>query len=600
MKEVVLRKDVDINETWDLSSLFKDDKDYSESLARLVKSVKEFKNRYEGKIEGSKDINKALDAYRPILELFGQLGSYASLSVEVDLTNMANKERLMSFAKVQAELMADLSFLESEILQLDMAIIEEALEESEENRVYLEELKRQKPHQLSKEEEKILSSLSAILDKPYELYGDIKFGDTKFEKFQVAGKEYEMNYNTFEGVYESYSDVDVRRKAFEVFSKGIRDHQVATAANYNTHIQTEKILSSLRGYDSVFDYLLARQNISRDLYDRQIDVIMEELAPHMRKYAKLLQEIHGLDKMTYADLKIDVDPEYEPEVSFDMAKNYVLDGLSVLGDEYNQILQDAFNNRWIDYARNQGKRTGAFCSSPYGVNSFVLMFFNGGMDQVMTLAHELGHAGHFQLAGKNQNIYNTRTSMYFVEAPSTTNEIILENYLLAKADDDRMKRWVLTQMVAKTYYHNFVTHFLEAAFQREVYRLADKGQDVHHEILNDIYRKVLKDFWGDAVEITDGAELTWMRQPHYYMGLYPYTYSAGLTIGTQMANKIISQGDEVAKNWVEVLKLGGSLDSYNLALKAGVDISTDQPLKDTIAYIGSLIDEIEEITKKIG
>ena len=228
------------------------------------------------------------------------------------------------------------------------------------------------------------------------------------------------------------------------------------------------------------------------------------------------------------------------------------------------------------------------------------MFFNGGMDQVMTLAHELGHAGHFQLAGKNQNIYNTRTSMYFVEAPSTTNEIILENYLLAKADDDRMKRWVLTQMVAKTYYHNFVTHFLEAAFQREVYRLVDKGQDVHHEILNDIYRKVLKDFWGDAVEITDGAELTWMRQPHYYMGLYPYTYSAGLTIGTQMANKIISQGDEVAKNWVEVLKLGGSLDSYNLALKAGVDISTDQPLKDTIAYIGSLIDEIEEITKKIG
>ena len=161
-----------------------------------------------------------------------------------------------------------------------------------------------------------------------------------------------------------------------------------------------------------------------------------------------------------------------------------------------------------------------------------------------------------------------------------------------------MKRWVLSQMISKTYYHNFVTHLLEAAYQREVYKIIDQGGSVQADTLNSIYKKVLSDFWGDSVELTPGAELTWMRQPHYYMGLYSYTYSAGLTIGTQVARKILDQ-PEVADNWLKALSMGGSKTFSELAQMAGVDISTDAPLRDTIAYIGSLIDEMERLTKKL-
>ena len=359
-------------------------------------------------------------------------------------------------------------------------------------------------------------------------------------------------------------------------------------------------MATLRGFDSVFDYLLDRQKVSRELYDRQIDVIMEELAPHMRKFARLIKEIYQLDEVRYEDLKLEVDPTYAAKVTYDEAKQYILEGLAPLGEGYLNIMKEAFDNRWIDYAETIGKRTGAFCSSPYGANSFILMFFTEDMNDCMTLAHELGHAGHFQLAYKHQNILDGRPSMYFVEAPSTTNELLVEFYLKNKAGDDlRMKRWISSQMVAKTYYHNFVTHLLEAYFQREVYRLVDAGKSLDADTLNRLFKETLAKFWGPEVVLTEGAELTWMRQPHYYMGLYSYTYSAGLTIGTQVA-KMIQKDSSVASNWVEVLKMGGTKSAEELAKAAGVDVSTDAPLKDTIATIGDLIDEIVDITKQLN
>ena len=210
----------------------------------------------------------------------------------------------------------------------------------------------------------------------------------------------------------------------------------------------------------------------------------------------------------------------------------------------------------------------------------------------LTLAHELGHAGHFYLAHQEQNIFDSRPSMYFVEAPSTMNELLLVNYLLEKTEDPGMKRWVLSSIVGRTYYHNFVTHLLEAHYQREVYRIVDEGGSLSAPLLHQLKRETLEKFWGDAVRLNEGAELTWMRQPHYYMGLYPYTYSAGLTIATEVSRRIMNEGEKAVEDWRQVLKAGGTKSPQELARMAGVDVSTEQPLMNTIEYIGQLIDEI--------
>ena len=392
----------------------------------------------------------------------------------------------------------------------------------------------------------------------------------------------------------------MRRAAFDAFSKKIKEYENVTAAAYNTNVQTEKTMATLRGFDSVFDYLLFGQKVSRELYDRQIDLITEKLAPHMRKYAKLIQKVHGLDKMTFADLKLPVDPSYAPEVTIEASREYIEKGLSILGEDYVRMVRTAYEERWVDFAQNKGKSTGGFCASPYGKNSFILMTWNNKMSDVFTLAHELGHAGHFKSCNSTQSIFDTEVSSYFVEAPSTMNELLMAHYLLKTGDDKRFRRWVLTCMIGNTYYHNFVTHLMEAAYQREVYKLVDAGGSVQADTLSNIMRDTLQKFWGDAVEINEGAELTWMRQPHYYMGLYSYTYSAGLTVATQMCKRIEREGDGAIEDWKKVLAAGSTLAPVELAALAGIDITTDAPLLDTIETIGEMIDEICKLTEELG
>lgn len=179
------------------------------------------------------------------------------------------------------------------------------------------------------------------------------------------------------------------------------------------------------------------------------------------------------------------------------------------------------------------------------------------------------------------------------------NELLLGHYLLKTSDDKRFRRWVLGAMIGNTYYHNFVTHLMEAAYQREVYQIVDAGGSVQAETLSGIMKETLQKFWGDAVELTEGAELTWMRQPHYYMGLYSYTYSAGLTIATEMCKRIEKEGQTAVEDWKKVLAAGSTKTPVELAALAGIDITTDAPLLDTIETIGSMIDEICELTEEL-
>lgn len=255
-------------------------------------------------------------------------------------------------------------------------------------------------------------------------------------------------------------------------------------------------------------------------------------------------------------------------------------------------MKKALADRWVDLADNVGKSTGAFCSSPYGVHPYILITWQDTMRGAFVLAHELGHAGHFYLANKNQRIMNTRPSTYFVEAPSTLNEMLLGRHLLKKTQDKRMRRWVILQLLG-TYYHNFVTHLLEGEFQRRVYEAAEKGQPITAKMLCDLKGSVLSSFWGDAVTLDEGASLTWMRQPHYYMGLYPYTYSAGLTASTLVSQMIEEEGKPAVDRWISVLKAGGTKKPVDLLKDAGVDMTNPEAITKAVAYVGMLVEELE-------
>ncbi|MFI8611827.1 oligoendopeptidase F [Staphylococcus capitis] len=593
-----LRKDVPKQETWDLKDLFINDEAFYETLNQVFKSSKEFNSKYKNQLTNIENVERALKDYEDILVQLDRLYNYPELRVSVDTSNEEAQKVNAKLNTMSGKIAGLLSFVDSEIL----ALSEETLNELQEKTNYPHFFKRlhdRKPYQLSTEVEQVLATLTPTLRSPFELYGTTKSLDIDFESFEHNGVTYPLDYATFENEYEDHPDAEFRRKSFKTFSDAIRKYQNTTAATYNMQVQQEKIEADLRGYDSVIDYLLQEQEVTRDMFDRQIDVIMSDLAPVMQKYAKIIQRVHGLDKMRFEDLKISIDPSYEPDISIETSKEYIYGALNVLGDDYVNMLETAYNNRWIDFAQNKGKETGAYCASPYFTHSYVFISWTGKMAETFVLAHELGHAGHFKLAQDHQNLLESEASMYFVEAPSTMNEMLMANYLFNSSNDPKFKLWVIGSILSRTYYHNMVTHLLEAAYQRKVYQLVDEGESLTAPILNKIMLDVYETFFGNVVEMTDGVELTWMRQPHYYMGLYSYTYSAGLTIGTVVSQKIKNEGQPAVDNWLNTLKAGGSMSPVELAQTAGVDITTEAPLKATIKYISELVDELERLTDEI-
>ncbi|RIO22143.1 oligoendopeptidase F [Staphylococcus saprophyticus] len=592
------RSDVPKDETWDITELFSSDEAFYQVLDETLEAAKAFNKQYTERLNHAEMIEVALNAYSDILIQLDRMANYAELNLSVDTANEQAQTLSAKFSTSYGKIASELSFVVSEIIELSDTTLDELIKTSQYPH-FLTKIKAKKVYKLSPEVEKVLASLSPTFDGAFDLYGTTKMLDIDFESFEHNNQNYPLDYATFENEYEDNPDRGFRETSFKYFSDALRKYQHTTAATYNLQVQQEKIEADLRGYESVIDYLLQDQEVTRDMFDRQIDVIMSDLAPIMQKYAKLIKRVHGLDVMGFEDLKVSIDPNYEPEISIEDSKQYIYGALDVLGQDYLKMVEAAYEERWIDFAQNKGKDTGAYCASPYASHSYVFISWTGKMTETFVLAHELGHAGHFTLAQKHQNYLESEASMYFVEAPSTMNEMLMSNYLFKNSADPKFKRWVIGSIISRTYYHNMVTHLLEAAYQREVYTKVDNGESLTAPVLNQIMLDVYSQFFGDSVKLTEGTELTWMRQPHYYMGLYSYTYSAGLTIGTVMSQRIQTEGQPAVDAWLETLKAGGSKSPVELADIAGIDIRTDAPLKSTIGYIGKLVDELEMLTDEI-
>lgn len=588
------RHEIDVQLTWDTNLIFPDNQAYKDALASYKEQVEKFEKTYKGQLTEKASIVAALKEYEDLSILLSKLDHYAFLPLEVDKMNTELASLANEYELVRAFAIPKLSFLDTELGLLDEAVLNNLIAEQPQWKAFFEAIIRQKPHQLHPLQEELLANFAPTFGQPYNNYGVTKFEDMTFENFEANGQTLGNSYVLFENDYELSHDTEIRRNSAAGFYSTLKKYKNTTAATYLSHIKNEQIEARLRGFDNTIDFLLHRQNVSRDLFDRQIDVIMKELAPHMRRYVKLVAKAHGLDKITHADLKISLPSEYNQRITPEESKQFLIDCLGILGEDYVKMIEQSFDERWIDFAQNEGKATGGFCATLYDGPSYILLSWTGLMNEVLVLAHELGHAGHFQLA-KKQSILSYDPSLYFIEAPSTANEVLTCNTLLKNNQDPGFQAYLISELISRTYFHNMVTHLLEAAFQREVYTRLDNDEYLNGDILCQIKLDVIKEFWGEDFEIGDDAGLIWMRQPHYYIGLYPYTYSAGLTIGTAMAKQLEENPEEVVEKWLETLSLGASLSAQDLAKHAGVDVSTDQPLKETIAYVGSLVDKLESL-----
>ncbi|MFD1135151.1 oligoendopeptidase F [Paenibacillus urinalis] len=598
MSKILTRQEVDLEATWNLKDIFETKEAWEKELNDVQQDIFSV-TQYEGRLKEGPDVLLAcLTAQEELQGRISRVGAYAQLELAGDSINPENQIRAARARDAASSISSALSFVKSEILSLPDGMIEEYIEKQPALQDFersLGLLLKTKPHRLSAETEKVLTSFGDVLGAPYRIYERSKLADMTFRTAEDGrGEEVPVSFALYENKYVESADTDLRRNAFHAFSETLHRYRNTFAEAYGTEVKRQVIESRLRGYDSVTEMLLTPQQVTTEMYHNILDILQEELAPHMRRYAALKKKVLNLDEMTFADLKAPLDPDFSPGITYQEAGDLIKEALSILGPEYGEIVADAFANRWVDYADNAGKRTGAFCMSIPGVHSYILISWADNMRGAFTLAHEVGHAGHLMLANKYQRPTNSRPSLYFIEAPSTMNELLLADHLLQRSQDPRMRRWVISQLLG-TYFHNFVTHLLEGELQRQVYDLAMNNVPLTAVKLCELKGNILSSFWGEEVVIDEHAKLTWMRQPHYYMSLYPYTYAAGLTASTAVAQLIREEGQPAVDRWLEVLKAGGSMSPLELMKLAGVDMSRPDAIRSAAAYVGSLIDELESL-----
>ncbi|HWI64930.1 MAG TPA: oligoendopeptidase F [Symbiobacteriaceae bacterium] len=597
MQKRLTRPEVPAELRWSVEDLFPTREAWAAELAALEKEIARV-TAFKGRLgEGAGVLQACLDEQEAVAERIYRLYTYAGLKSAEDGSDAANQELELRAGAMAADAEAAFAFIKSELLALPEGAVARWMAENArlaELRPYIERLLAEKPYMLSPETEEAIAALGEIHHAPQTIYERAKSSDIAFESFTDGeGKVRELSFALYEEDYEGSVNAETRRSAFKAFSRGLNGFKHTLAATWATEVKQNVVMARLRKYPSATHMLLQPHQVSIEAYHNLHDIIQTELAPHMRRLVNLRKRVLGLDQMLYCDIEAPLDPSYEPGISREDASKLVVEALEVMGPEYSKIMRTALNERWVDWADNVGKSTGAFCASPYGAHSYILLTWTDNMRGAFTLAHELGHAGHFQLANRHQRLFNTDVSTYFVEAPSTINELLLGQHILAKSTDVRMRRWVILQFMA-TYHHNFVRHLLEGELQRRMYTLAEQGTPITANTLCEAKGAILDQFWGGAVTIDDGARLTWMRQPHYYMGLYPYTYSAGLTASTAMAQMIREEGEPAVQRWLSVLKAGGTKRPLDLLAMAGIDMSKPDPIRKAVAYVGSLVDELEK------
>ena len=590
------RAQVPVHLTWNLDDLFVSQAEWEAALEGVDAARAEV-GPYQGRLgDSAATLLACLDTVEAIQQRFIRVVTFAHLRNAQDGTDPHSQAAIARVAALGARLSASLAFVDSEILQLPDGVTEQFLATEPglaAHRIYLQDLLALRPHRLSADTEQVLASLGEVMGAPSMIYHRSKSSDIQFAPFTDAqGALHPNSFNTYESHYESHEDLDMRRGAWQSFSAGLKAYNHTYAATFATEVKKNVVLARLRQYPSTEAFLLQTHKIPLTLYHNILRIIQTELAPHMRRYARLRQRVLGLDKLMYCDIKAPLDPAFNPCMTYDDACGLILDALAVMGPDYCAFMRRALKERWVDRADNVGKSSGAFCASPYGVHPFILITWADSMRNVFTLAHELGHGGHFGLAMKHQRLVNTRPAMPFVEAPSIMNEMLLAHHILGQSHDPRMRRAIIMQVLG-TFHHNFVTHLLEAELQHQVYALAEAGQAITASVLNQRKGDILTAFWGDTVEIDEGARMTWMRQPHYYMGLYPYAYSVGLVASTAMARLVRAEGQPAVERWLKVLQAGGTLTPLELMQAAGVDMHSPAPIHDAVAYVGSLIDELE-------
>ena len=590
------RNEIDDQYKWDLTTIYKDDEQFLQMLEKIDKEITSLQ---------PKDIFKSGESLynylknSDYLEMnLDKLYTYAHLNNDSDTTVAKYDEYVNKVRNIYQKYAQKTNFFEPQLLKINYKTIEKfylECPELKEYEIYLKEIYRFKKHTLNEQEEAIIKELSKALNSSSDTYEkltdtDMTFGNIKDEKNKTVELT-ESNY----AIYTHSKNRRVRRSAFKKLMNKYGEFIHTISSTYSGYVNTLNGISNVYKYSNPLEQSLFADDIDVEVYDTLIKTVHENMNV-IYKYYNLRNRVLNLKKSHLYDTYVELIDNDSANYSFSEAKEIVLKALSILGDDYTKILEKAFDEKWIDIYNNKGKRGGAYSSGSFLTNPFILMNFEGKLNDVSTLAHELGHSMHSYFSIKNNSYKNSNYQIFVAEIASTVNEMLLANYLL-KESDEKTKILVLNNLL-DLFKATIYRQTMFAEFEKKMVLDSKNGIILTSDYLCDNYYKLVKEYFGDNVIIDKEIQNEWARIPHFYYDFYVYKYATGLSIASYIATEIFKGNQEMLKNYREFLKMGGRMNPRESLMTLGIDITKKDVVLNAIKLFDSYIEEFNTYISK--
>ncbi len=592
------RSDVPKEYTWALEDLYSSDDEWKADLDRLRELLSEIA-AYQGTLSQSADrLLEFLRLQDKITTDIDRFANYSMRKADEDTKNTTYQGFKDQTNGIYVAVSSVGAFSEPEILAIDDSTLEQFYKSRPELNVYkryINDIRRKRAHILTDAEEKILAAAGDLAQAPDDIFGLLNDADMTFDSVtDIEGNRHAVTHASFIKLQQN-PDRSVRKAAMESLYKTYENHKNTSAALLSAQMKQLKFFASMRKYDSALNAALDTTNVDPAVYYNLIEAVHENM-DSMYRYVRLRKKLLRVDELHMYDLYAPMVPNVEKAVSYDEAKQNILSALSVLGEDYTALLEEGFNNRWIDIYENDGKRSGAY-SSGARVHPYVLLNYNNTLDSEFTLAHEMGHAIHSYLSNKNQPIIDSDYVIFVAEVASTCNEALLMQYLL-KNTTDKMERAYLINYFLEQFRTTLYRQTMFAEFELKMSELVQKGESVNSETACSIYYDLLKLYFGEDITIDPQLKLEWARIPHFYYNFYVYQYATGFSAAIALSQKMLKEGEPAVKAYKEkFLSAGCSKDPVAILKDAGVDMSTKAPIEEALNLFDGLIDEMEELMK---
>lgn len=597
VKSLPVRKEIPVEDTWRLEDIFSSDEEWEKEfngVKELIPGIKEF----QGKLgESAQVLFDALQYQDRLLERISKLYTYAHMRYDQDTTNSFYQGLDGKVKSLYSQAGSQLAYIVPEILSVDENTIKGFLSEKPELKLYehaLEEINLQRPHVLSAEQEALLAEASEVLNSSSNTFGMLNNADLEFPTIKDEnGEEVEVTHGRYSRFLES-ADQRVRHDSFKAVYDTYGKFRNTFASTLSGNVKRDNFNARIRKYDSARQAALADNSIPESVYDNLVNTVSDNL--HLlHRYIKLRKKVLGLKELHMYDLYTPLVKDVKMEVKYEEAKDMILEGLKPLGEEYIEVLKEGFENRWVDIHENKGKRSGAYSSGTYGTNPYILMNWQDNVNNLFTLAHEFGHSVHSYYTRKTQPYPYGNYSIFVAEVASTCNEALLNDYLL-KTIDDEQKRLYLLNHYLEGFRGTVFRQTMFAEFEHLIHQKAQNNEPLTAELLTQEYYNLNKKYFGEEdITIDEEIGLEWSRIPHFYYNYYVYQYATGFSAATSLSKQILEEGEPAVKRYIDFLKSGSSDYPIEVLKKAGVDMTSTQPIEDALKVFEEKLNEMEQL-----